>query len=70
MRRTADNGYERLVEKARASHEQGRATADITQDDIGLARLYSYAYRTHTIGAFHATRTCIRTDRAVSGGRP
>ena len=52
-------GYEQLVAKARQSHAQGRSSQDITDEDVALARLYSYAFRMHTIGAFHATRTAL-----------
>ena len=51
--------YERLVAKAGASHEKTRSPEDITSDDVSLARLYSYAFRPHTIGTFHATREAI-----------
>ena len=51
--------YARLVELARQSHEKGRTPAEITPEDIALARLYGYAFRGHTIGAFHATREAI-----------
>ncbi len=62
-----DPEYQRLVEKVRTSHESGRSTADIEQRDIDLARLYCYAYRTHTIGAFHAARVAIESQPAPSG---
>ena len=51
--------YARLVEIARRSHEQGRTPEGIAPEDIALARLYSYAFRRHTIGAFHATRPAV-----------
>ncbi|MCZ6680029.1 MAG: hypothetical protein O7E52_22590 [Candidatus Poribacteria bacterium] len=51
--------YERLREIARRSHEQGRTPVGITPEDVALARLYSYAFRLHAIGAFHATRLAI-----------
>ncbi len=51
--------YLRIAEKARAAHRAGRSTRDITADDIALARLYSYAFRAHTIGTFHATRVAL-----------
>ena len=51
--------YARLVDLARESHEKGRTPAEITPEDVALARLYSYAFRGHTIGAFHATRLAI-----------
>ncbi len=52
--------YARLMEIARQSHENGRAPIDIAPEDIALARLYSYAFRRHVIGAFHATQLAIR----------
>ncbi len=52
--------YSELVSRVRSSHEQGRRTDEITQRDIDQARLYCYAYRIHTIGAFHATRLAIK----------
>lgn len=52
--------YGELVEKARASHEQGRRSDLIGPDDIALARLYCYGLRTHTIGAFHATALAVK----------
>ncbi len=51
--------YEGLLERASRSHANGRSAEGITPDDIGLARLYSYAFRAHTIGAFHATRLAL-----------
>ncbi|HIQ21536.1 MAG TPA: hypothetical protein EYH34_09930 [Planctomycetes bacterium] len=62
-----DPGYEGLIRKARQSHERGRSTAGIDQRDVDLARLYSYAYRTHTIGAFHATRSAIQSRPGAGG---
>ena len=53
------SNYARLVDLARESHEKGRTPAEITSEDVALARLYSYAFRGHTIGAFHATRVAI-----------
>ncbi len=57
--------YARLAQIARQSHEQGRTLAGIAAEDIALARLYSYAYRLHTIGAFHATRQSLQ-ERPLS----
>ena len=53
------SGYSDLVDKVHSSHAQGRRTDEIVQDEIDLARLYCYAFRIHTIGAFHATRLAI-----------
>ena len=51
--------YQRLADKAATSHEQGRRSDLLSAEDIQLARLYSYAFRTHSIGAFHATRQAL-----------
>ena len=53
---SAHANYTLLIEKASASHAQGRSPHSISDDEITLARLYCYAFRRHTIGAFHATR--------------
>ena len=47
--------YKDLIDKAYQSHEKNRSPEGITADDITQARLYSYAFRLHTIGTFHAT---------------
>ncbi len=52
--------YARLKDIACQSHENGRTPAGIALEDIALARLYSYAFRLHVIGAFHATQLAIR----------
>jgi mannose-6-phosphate isomerase-like protein (cupin superfamily) len=51
--------YAELVEKACWSHAHGRNLSQISQADIEAARLFSYAYRAQTIGAFHATRVAL-----------
>jgi mannose-6-phosphate isomerase-like protein (cupin superfamily) len=48
--------YSRLVALAAESHSRGRDPFLAKERDIALARLYSYAFRRHVIGAFHATR--------------
>ena len=53
--------YQDLIGKARTSHEEGRSSSDIGGDDIDLARLYCYAFRIHTIGAFHATKEGVQS---------
>jgi hypothetical protein len=58
--------YRLLVDKNQASHEQGRRSDLLDDADVAAARLYSYAYRTHTIGAFHATRRALE-QRQASG---
>ena len=55
--------YTQLVEKVRSSHEQGRRTDEIAQHEINQARLYCYAFRMHTIGAFHATRLAVESNQ-------
>ena len=59
--------YARVLRQARDSHEQNRSPEGIEPQDVVLARLYSYAFRLHTIGAFHATRLAI--DGRPSGGQ-
>jgi hypothetical protein len=51
--------YKALVDKATASHGRHRNPEGISADDVHRARLYSYAFRLHTIGAFHATRLAL-----------
>ena len=58
--------YEGLIEQATRSHANGRSTEGITPEDIDLARLYSYAFRSHTIGAFHATRLALENRPTAS----
>ena len=58
--------YQELMEKARLSHEKNRSPEGIGPEDVELARLYSYAFRLHTIGTFHATREAIQACRAAS----
>jgi mannose-6-phosphate isomerase-like protein (cupin superfamily) len=57
--------YERLVDLALASHDQGRTTSGMSERDITLARLYSHAFRAHVIGAFSATRTALQSVSEV-----
>jgi len=59
--------YRRLVELAVASHQQGRNPSLISDQDIGLARLYAYLFRAHVIGAFHATRVALEERPPVTG---
>lgn len=70
MNLSAHPSYERLVALARRCHDAGRCTHPLTPADIDLARLYSYAYRAHVIGAFHATRLALEAtpppDRALA----
>lgn len=55
--------YEQLIDKAAQSHNKNRSPSGITAADVSLARLYSYAFRLHTIGGFHATRLAIQACR-------
>jgi mannose-6-phosphate isomerase-like protein (cupin superfamily) len=60
---SAHTNYTLLIEKAKASHAQGRSPRGISDEEIALARLYCYAFRRHTIGAFHAT--CDKLEQQV-----
>ena len=53
------SNYRQLVARARSSHAHNRSPVGITDGDIDIARLYCYAFRLHTIGAFHATKAAI-----------
>ena len=57
--------YEALIDKAYQSHEKSRSPEGITADDIMQARLYSYAFRLHTIGTFHATGVALQARRCA-----
>lgn len=59
MKLEVHSEYQRLREKSRHSHRHGRSAEGITPEEIARARLYSYAFRMHTIGAYHATRVAI-----------
>ena len=65
--------YKDLIDKAYQSHEKNRSPEGITADDITQARLYSYAFRLHTIGTFHATGIALRerpcTDPLAAANR-
>ena len=58
--------YAALIEKAAWCHEKGRTSEGVEADDVARARLYSYAFRLHTIGAFHATRLAISSRPPAS----
>ena len=45
--------YRELLQCARESHERNRSPVGIERRHVQLARLYSYAFRLHAIGAFH-----------------
>lgn len=51
--------YARLRHISIDSHARGRAASGIHSEEVALARLYSYAFRLHVIGAFHATRLAL-----------
>ncbi len=58
--------YQALVEKAAWCHEKGRTSEGVNAEDVAHARLYSYAFRLHTIGAFHATRLAVASRPAAN----
>jgi len=58
--------YAQLARTADDAHASGRKPLGITRRQIDLARLYSYAFRGHTIGAFHATRVGLEALPAAS----
>ena len=51
--------YQELSGLALAAIDGRRDVSQFESSDIDLARLYVYAYRTHTVGAFHATRLAL-----------
>ena len=51
--------YRDLSGLALAAIDGRRDVSQLKSSDIDLARLYVYAYRTHTVGAFHATRLAL-----------
>lgn len=53
------SNYSRLAELTGDSHDRGRTPEGINEREIEWARLYSYAFRAHVIGAFHATRRAL-----------
>lgn len=57
----AHPNYQLLVEKSAKSHAEGRSLGHVNDADIAWARLYSHAFRGHTIGAFHATRLALKS---------
>jgi len=58
----ASDSYRELIAKARWSHEHGRSISHITQGDVNGARLFSYAYRSQSIGTFHAARVALEAE--------
>ena len=58
--------YLQILSKASWSHEHGRNVEHICQEDIDIARLYSYAFRTQTIGAFHSTAVLLLESIAAN----
>jgi hypothetical protein len=55
--------YQRLSHVAGAAHVARRRAVGLAQQDIDLARLYSYAFRAQVIGVFHATQVALRACR-------
>ncbi len=58
--------YERLADLTCESHAKGRTPLGILQADIALGRLYSYSFRSQSIGAFHATRRALEAVLPVN----
>ena len=67
--RTSD-AYEQVREKARWSHEHGRSVFHLGADDVVLARLFAYACRAQTIGAFQACRAALAEVRPNAAPDP
>ncbi|AWT60495.1 MAG: hypothetical protein DF168_01709 [Candidatus Moanabacter tarae] len=51
--------YRSLIEKAETCHQDLRSIFHIDDNDVALARLYAYAYRSQTIGAFHGCQEAL-----------
>jgi len=62
------DAYAHVVDKARWSHAHGRSIDHIDASDIEGGRLFSYAFRTQTIGTFHATRVAIEAEAGKGTG--
>jgi uncharacterized RmlC-like cupin family protein len=60
--------YAHVVEKARWSHAHGRSIDHIQASDIEAGRLFSYGFRTQTIGTFHATRVALEAEAGKGTG--
>ena len=58
--------YRESIEKAVWSHENHRSVFHIKEEDVITARLYAYAYRAQTIGAFHGCREALRGTPGVA----
>ncbi|MSP93616.1 MAG: hypothetical protein EXR79_17790, partial [Myxococcales bacterium] len=56
---TAHPAYDGLAQRALACLQGRRDVSGLADVDIQRARLYAYAYRTQTIGSFHATREAL-----------
>ena len=61
------DAYLQLIEKADRSYQNNRGVFHIEEEDIALARLYSYGYRSQTIGAFHACREAVQSVHESDG---
>ena len=59
--------YRRLIEKAETCHQGLRSIFHIDDEDVSLARLYSYAYRSQTIGAFHGCQEALTQSLEEKG---
>ena len=59
--------YREISDRALASINGQRGVFGLGSADITLARLYAYAYRSQTVGAFHAARTALEPFVETSG---
>ena len=63
--------YRQALEKIDWSREHGYGVFHLTDEDVALGRLFAYAFRTQTVGAFRATRMLLerRPGSSVPRGR-
>ena len=66
----ASLAYAQLAERARAALTGRRDVSDLSTSDIELGRLFAYAYRNQTIGAFHATREALERLAGAAAVEP
>src|SRR5215831_4256427 len=60
MNLRCSESYQITLDKARWSHANGRRVFHIEERDIQRGRLFAYAFRSQTIGLFHATRLSVQ----------
>jgi hypothetical protein len=51
--------YRQALEKVAWSREHGSGVFHLTDEDVALGRLFAYAFRTQTVGAFRAARMLL-----------